>query len=694
LGLVGCGKEASPPPVIIISVDTLRADRLSAYGYEGVETPALDQLSQDAVLFENAISHCPLTLPSHASLLTGELPVVHGVRDNLGYRLDSAAHPLLPALLSPAGYTSGAAVSSYVLRGETGLAPAFDWYDDEIQPRAGLTLDRLERRGEETLGKALQWIDGEKDSPFFLFVHLFEPHDPYEAPPPWNSQGADSYDGEVAYTDFLVGRFLDELRSRDLYDRSLVIFLSDHGEGLGDHGEARHGLLLYRSTLHIPLLVKLPDGERGGTRVEAPAQLVDVLPTVLDVAGVSIPEGLPGRSLVSPSFDSPSEKVRRIYSETYYGRLHYGWSELRSLMNERFHYIESPNPELFDLVSDPGQQRNVLTEERRAYAELRQALEAYPSDLAAPEEADPEVMARLAALGYLTAPAPQEGPRPDPKENLQLLEDIQSALELQAAGRLEEAADQLQALQREHPEVQDVYLLLGPVLRRLGRLDEAIAVGLEGQRRLPTLAPLVSLELARGYLAAGDWEAAAGAARAGATANRSQSHELLARIAQAQGDLQTSVEEADRALEASGVPRADLLVLRARLHMSLQEEGLDENGAALSLLSQAHELVTAGKALPVLGLDADRGDLLARSDRPAEAEQAFREEIAHFPGNLQAYGRYAFLLATQRRFDEIEPLFEALAAARPDPRSYIFAADTLERLGNAEAAVRWRQRAL
>ena len=694
-GLVaGCSKAPSRfpgAPVILISVDTLRADHLPAYGYTGVETPQLDRFRRDAILFENAYSHVPLTLPSHASLLTGLTPPEHGVRDNIGYRLDTTAHVTLPQLLKARGYATGAAVSAYVLRHQAGLGPAFDFYQDAIETYGDLTLDRQERRGEETIALAQQWLAEQGERPFFLLLHLFEPHDPYEPPEPLRSRYAERpYDGEIAHVDELLGGFFDELRQRGLYDKALILFLSDHGEGLGDHGESKHGLLLYRPTLHVPLMVKLPGSVRGGETVHRVAQLLDVLPTVTAAVGAETPAGLKGTSLLSLKDDpAGTAPPRRVYSETYYGRLHYGWSELRSITDDQYQYIESPRPELFDIVADPREEHNLLADQRRVYHELRTELEQYPRELAGPAAADPEEAARLAALGYLTASAPESsGPRPDPKDNLHVLDDVQRAVDLRTAGRYEEAVALLRDLIARYPLLQDAHLLLAPALRALGRYDEALAAAEEARRQLPTLGPLISLELARIHLLKGDLDQAEVEAKAGAESNRAQSLELLTRIALVRNDLDAAADYGRQAREEGAVPRVSALLLGAKVALLKEQPE-----AALELLDQARQRVQAGKHPPTAGLESDRGDALARLGRYPQAEEAFREEIRRFPEDLQAYSRLAILLAATHRFDEIEPLLEQMATANPQRRSYLVAAETLERLGNREGAGRWRQRA-
>jgi len=289
---IGCRKSERPAirysgaPVILISIDTLRADHLPAYGYKGVATPNIDKLRGDGILFTHAYSHVPLTLPSHVSILTGELPPDNGVRNNIGFPFDAAKHPTLPQLLKKQGYATGAAVSAYVLRGNTGLAAAFDAYDDDVAVTAGEALGKLRRPGPETEAAAERWIDTHVHEPFFYFLHLFEPHAPY-----------DSYDGQIAKADAIVGTFIEHLKAAGIYDRAIIVLLSDHGEGLGQHGEDEHGIFLYMEDIHVPLILKLPGNRQANSSVDAPAQLIDVFPTLANLTGAGAPAGK-GRSLL------------------------------------------------------------------------------------------------------------------------------------------------------------------------------------------------------------------------------------------------------------------------------------------------------------------------------------------------------------------------------------------------------------
>src|SRR5262245_58274446 len=370
----GCARSggsgsASGAPIVLISVDTLRADHLPAYGYREIATPGLDALRKDSVLFENAYSHVPLTLPSHTTIFTGLLPPQNGVRDNLGYAL--GPEPMtLAAWLKTRGYATGGAVSSIVLSHATGVSRGLDFYADGIEPtKANQTISRVQRGGAETAALLTEWIHAREKAPFFAFLHLFEPHTPYEPPEPYKSRYLLPYDGEIARADEIVGAFLDDLKKQGLYEKALVVFLSDHGEGLNDHGEDEHGVLLNREAIHVPLMVKLPGGRRAGETVSAPVALVDVFPTVVEAVGATAPAGLEGKSLLSSP--SASASARRVYSETLYPRLHLGWSDLASLIDDRNHYIESPRPELYDIVADPGEKNDLSAGLPPAFRSMR-----------------------------------------------------------------------------------------------------------------------------------------------------------------------------------------------------------------------------------------------------------------------------------------------------------------------------------
>lgn len=426
--------HTTPPPVVVISIDTLRSDRLPVYGYEGVETPALDEFARDAVVFERAYAHYPLTLPSHVALFSGRLPAAAGVRDNSRYRLHESVRPFLPELLSGAGYATAGAVSSFVLRADSGMARGFDSYsdvplrarsnEDEAPVSGANQLPVGERSGEETLAQILPWLRERDDEPFFLFFHIYEPHLPHTPPEPFRERWGDTYEGEIAVADSVIGRLLDELRQRGVYEGALIFVLSDHGEEFGEHGEEGHGLLLYRQSLQVPLLMKLPadaGSQLAGRRHPHPVQLADVLPTVLDVVGLEGGNDLEGESLrrmADGSVDPAVLADRPIFSETLYPRIHYGWHELTSVVQGDLHLVAGLRAELFRITSDPEEKQDILANERRAY----RALEEQRMRLATPfeppgGEEDEETRRQLESLGYLSSAGGRSGePTRDPRD--------------------------------------------------------------------------------------------------------------------------------------------------------------------------------------------------------------------------------------------------------------------------------------
>ena len=307
---------------MLISIDTLRADRLPAYGYTGTSTPHIDRFIADSVLFERAYSQSPQTLPAHTSIFSGELPFDHGVRDNIGFSVKEDQR-LLQRILGDHGFETGGFVSAYVLREQTGFSQGFHYYDDELPAVSPeLPLGQVQRPGEDTVAAAIRWLDGRTSPKVFLFVHIYEPHRPYSPPPQY--AGKNPYDGEVEYADAIVGTLLDHLRTKDLYDRATIVLLADHGEGLGDHGEDEHGMFLYRETIQIPLAMKLPESDGRKGRVTDPVQQIDLVPTILDLAGIEGLQGFRGRSLRPLLEGTGAIAEAGMYAEALSPRYHFG----------------------------------------------------------------------------------------------------------------------------------------------------------------------------------------------------------------------------------------------------------------------------------------------------------------------------------------------------------------------------------
>ena len=669
-------------PVIIISVDTLRADRLPAYGYRGVETPNIDRLRVDSILYTNAFASVPLTLPSHATILTGLNPPEHGVRNNIGYQL-RADVPTLPAQLKGAGYVTGAAVSAFVLRGSTGIARSFDFYDDSILSRPNIPIGVLQRPGAETVRVANEWVGAQKGKPFFFLLHLFEPHSPYEPPEPFRSRFR-GYEGEIAHADAIVGQFLDQLRASGVYDDALIIFLSDHGEGLGDHGEPEHGIFLYREAIRVPLMIKLPGTKRRGESDDRLAGLVDVFATVAAVTGTPPPAKTAGRSLLGDA----AAPARTIYSESLYPRIHLGWSELRSLVDGRHHYIEAPKPELYDMAADPAEKRNILNDERRVYSRLRGAMSSFNTTVEMPERIDPEEAKKLAALGYLGSAAPSaSGPLPDPKDRIGEISMMVAASRHAREGNHAAAVDLLRQILTANPRLVDGWNQLGTSLEALDRHQEAIDAYKRAIEASPELGAEFGLRLGALYLTMERFDEAVGHARLSEKTNPGGAHLLMARIALARKDFATAEKEATLASrdEQHG-PAARVL-----LAQTVAQQG--RAAEALSIVDEVARDAAARKLGSIESLEFVRGDALARMERYDEAIAAFQRSIATFPQERQAYGSlYVVYLLTGREADA-EKTLELFVRVNPNRRAYAYAAKTVEAVGDTRGAAEWRRRA-
>ncbi|HSP13628.1 MAG TPA: sulfatase-like hydrolase/transferase [Thermoanaerobaculia bacterium] len=666
-------------PVVLISIDTLRADHLPLYGYRAVETPAIDELGRDGVVFDQAWSHCPMTLPSHVSMLTGELPTTHGVRNNLGFRYDAAKHPSLPQRLQSAGYATGAAVSSYVLRGETGLRDAFQWYDDAVDPAPGARFREYQRSGVTTTALAEKWVDSIGSRPFFLFLHLYEPHVPYDPPEPFRSRYANAYDGEIATADAIVGEFVRHLKQRGLYDNSIIIITSDHGEGLGDHGELQHSILLYTELIRVPLIVKLPRGEQKGTRAKSPAALVDLVPTIAALTGLQA-EKSDGIDL----FAKPPAS-RSIYSETIYPYVQLGWSDLRSMIEGPYHYIESSRPELYDLGSDPRERSDVIAEHRRDAARMRTELEKFPPATAGDTAISSEDAAKLAALGYVGSARQRGDPKslPNPRDVIGMLEDIRIAYQLASQQRYAEAEKAMNALLAKNPRLVDLRVRLAEMFLDMGRTDDAIreykaAIG--GSGVFPSE---IAASLADAYVQAGRLDDAGSAAEAAMAGSPDKARRVEVRIALARKDVARAAKIADQLPETAG----DLL-LRAEVRHAAG--GFRD---ALQLIDQADGHAKSAGEKGIYGLEALRADILARTDHTAEAVSAYEKEISLFPNNRLAYARLTVLYFTTGDRAAVDRTLERMVRANPSRAAYELAARTMEAVEDVSAARRWRSRA-
>jgi arylsulfatase A-like enzyme/Tfp pilus assembly protein PilF len=677
-------------PIVLISIDTLRADHLPLYGYKPGSTPNIDRLGREGIVFEGLFSHCPLTLPAHASLLTGLLPPHHGVRDNLGFRL-APEHRTLAARLRAAGLRTGGAVSAYVLRAATGMAQGFEFYDDALEVEGGTeSLGNLQRDGSITVESLSRWIDAQHGARLLAFLHLYEPHSPY-APPPRHRGHPVAYDGDVAYADELVGRFLDGLRARGLYDRAVIVVTSDHGEGLHDHGEEEHGIFLYREAVHVPLIVRLPGGAHGGTRVAGLLAQADIAPTLLELAGVPA-DGMDGVSFRA-ALTGGRLRDTRVYSETFYPRYHLGWSELFALTDARYRYVRAPRPELFDRTSDAAETKNLAGERAEVAAAMSRWLEQDAALGAAPkpEEVPADVREKLQALGYVgSAPgtAPQGNVLPDPKDHVAAYEDFKRGLSLRLGGRRAEAIAQLRHVVAANPGMRDAWEMLGLTLVEMDRKQEGIAA-LDRTIALDPTRPEPHLALAKLYALDGRRDVAVQHAEIAARREPGKGYEMLAQIMLDLGRFDAAADYARRSLAAD----AQRVMSHFALGVVAQKAGRYEE--ALTAFRRADEANRLQKGSVVLKLHASMADCLARLGREAEAEREFLAEIRAVPWSREGRVGLAMLYRSQGRDHEARAMLAGLVAAQPRPTAdtYWTVVRTFSVLGDAGAAREWTSRA-
>ena len=486
--------QMGQPDVIILTIDTLRADHLGCYGYRKAKTPNLDAFAASADRFTHAYSPVPITLPAHTAIMTGTYPMATGMHDFSGNKLSPDAVTLAKTLRAQ-GYQTAAFVSAAVLDSRFGLDAGFDTYYDhfDFSRLDESSLDLIERRGDQTMDLALKWI-GEHSTrsaagprkPFFLWVHLYDPHYPYAPPEPYATLYRDHlYDGEIAFVDAQAGRLLAALKDRGIFDKSVIVVEADNGEGLGEHGEKNHGFFIYNSTLHVPLVARIPG--IAPRVVQSDATLIDILPTVLEALKVAVPAGVQGRSLIAEMQGWSTGTPRRdLYAETYLPLLHFRWSNLRAIQEEGLAYIDAPRPELYDLRTDPGEIRNLAAQRPAVAHELRAKLLSLvakdtPGGGPGTQQVltDPILLDRLRSLGYVAIGGSYVDPLgkalPDPKDRIQVYELFSEAMSDGQHGRYEESLQKLEDAERTDPRSLPIHYLMALDYYRLKDFPKAAA---------------------------------------------------------------------------------------------------------------------------------------------------------------------------------------------------------------------------
>jgi choline-sulfatase len=633
--LVSCSRgRPAIRNVLLISIDTLRADHLSAYGFPRPTTPNIDAVAREGVLFKTVYTPVPMTLPAHVSMLTGTLPPTHGLRDNLLSRLPEGS-VTLAEMLKARGFATGAVVSSFVLDRRFGTGQGFDSYDDRFQAVHKIG-DLSERKGDEATRVAREWLDEHKDRPFFFFLHLYDPHDPYQPPEPFASRWkAHPYEGEVAFADHCLGQVLEKLRQLGLYDSTLVVITGDHGEMLGEHGELNHGFFIYEGALRVPLVFRVPHAKAAARQVELPVSLIDIVPTVLSLVGAEVPQEVQGMDL-SPwlAGRGAGGGARPLYAETVTPTRYYGANSLLGVIADGWKYIETTRPELYDLRNDPAEAVNLLERQPARAEALGRSLVAIlaaagraPGPAPPPAALDEESRQRLAALGYLgrsgdTSSHGFDRGKEDPKDLIAFFRKDQRLNKLVEQKNYAEARALCDDMLRQRPGFADCHLQMSKIAAAEGNLEaartaaaKAVAVGPKNER----------------------------------------AHLQLAALLQQRGDLDGAIAHLREALALEpSAPDTRMLLGRA-----LAEKGRLDEAASLLGATATTQPESAGAAIQL-------GFVLAKQGKLSDAVRSYRRALALDPGSAEAHAYLGSALASQGQWDEAMVHLEKALAVRPE----------------------------
>jgi len=644
--------------VLLVTLDTTRADHLGCYGYAAARTRHLDGLAAEGTRFETVIAPAPITLPSHSSILTGLYPFEHGVRNNGNFYLAPRIETLATRLKAR-GYRTGAFVSSFILDRRYGLDRGFDAYDDRMEGEYTQVVTlQAERRGDRTALALDRWIDErakEPDAPFFAWLHLYDPHEPYRPPHPFRDLFAkDPYDGEIAFVDAIVASVLDRLRGAGLLDRTLVVLTGDHGESLGEHGETTHSMFVYEGAIRVPLVFWRPGLVPAGRVVRDPVRLVDVAPTILDLVGAPALAAPQARSLVPLLEGRSAGPSPPAYSETLLPKFYMNWAPLRSFRDSRYKLIDAPRPELYDLANDPGETTNLYAERRSTAEALREGLVrlAASGNAMSVQTLDREAMEKLAALGYIGAGAELReggsGSLADPKDFIALFDRLRQANSAVRDRRFDEAIPILKAVLADDPKNAFATLILGSAYMGKGSSREAIPQF----RRYLELVP-----------------------------TSSYAHQWIAICLVRLGEREAALREAEAALALD--PRfTDARVLKAGV---LATRGEDE--AAIRVLQEA---VATDPAKPMVRLDLAK--VLAEAGHREEARAEYETVLRLEPDSVPALTGLGALLAGQDDLAAAETALRRALGLDPTAAQARFnLARVLERARRPEAVAEYRR---
>lgn len=682
-----CGRGRGPANVLVVTLDTLRADHVGAYGYAAASTPALDALARRGARFASATTTTPLTLSAHTSLFTGTFPTHHGIHDNTGFHVDDGL-TTLAEVFKAKGYRTGGFVSAFVLDARWGIAQGFDDYVDDfdLSEDVGPGLDAIQRPGNVTVDRALAWLTAKDERPFFGWVHLYDPHAPYSAPAaiasrfPATRDGA--YDAEIAFADTQLGRLLDALKADGRLDDTLVVVLGDHGEQLGEHREQAHGFFIYDASVQIPLIMAGPGVD--ARVVPGQVRIVDVMPTVLDLAGVPAPAEVQGTSL-RPSLAGEKQDLL-AYAESWYPRYHYGWSELTAVRDGAFKFILAPRRELYDLAADPHELTNLAERNSSRADAMERALRALVARTtnagaaAGPAATDSDADQRLRALGYVgggSARNLEERPRRDPKDTIELYNLLKLAGSDSEAGRYDEAAAKVKEALAADPEIIDAHAQLGNIYSKAGRHQDAVdaykrALALDSAHAQSTF------NLALAYRALGRVDdAIVGFERSRQLEPRSgRAHFQLGDIYMQRGDAAKAAEVLKAGL-ALDIDRPPFLVKLGEAYLTLKRA--DEAEAVLQEAVKLRPTVPRGQYNLAL-VQEQRGN-------GAGARAAYEAEIAANPRNYGAQFNLGKALLKEGQLPGAIARLRASVAAKPDfAEGYLYLAKALLDAGDLAAS--------
>jgi len=669
--------------VLLFTLDTTRADHIGCYGYPLIKTPNIDAVAADGVLFQNATAQCPLTLPSHSSMFTGSYPFFHGVRDNGGFYLEKE-QVTLAEVLRQAGWATSAFIGAFVLDSRWGIDQGFDYYYDnfDFAKYKKISLDSVQREGGEVISAFFEWFESKAPEKFFSWIHLYDPHTPYEPPEPYRTEyeGREYglYDGEIAYADSLVGRVLESLREKGRLEKTVVIIVGDHGESLGEHHESAHGFFIYDATVSVPLIIRIPSAELRGKTVAAQVRNIDLMPTLCELLGLPEPGDVQGKSLLPLIAGRNAGPEREAYSESYYPRYHYGWSELKSLRTSRYKFIQAPRPELYDLSLDPREQSNIFGRESSLAERFARDLEKLENKLSrkgiadkGPQELDDDSREKLMALGYIGgftsgARLSKTENLGDPKDKIIIYNKIKMAEGASSDKEFDKALRLLDQVIGEDPGIMEARQVRANIYLQLDRAEDAAEECKAALEIDPEYSAAI-FTLAQAYKKMKKYdEAIAGFERAIELDPRDpKPHVNL-------GEVFLETKELDKAI----VHFEEAIAIDPE-HSSLAYNNL---GAALldkKDLGRAEEALLKALELRPRIPDAhyNLGLLYEEKGDPKRAMEEYKKEIEIHPGAHPAHFNMALLYGKMGLLrEQVQELQKAIEAEKSFARAYLFLA--------------------